>query len=32
MGVGPNQLALLDEIVRVTTRWLVEEKAANPPG
>jgi pimeloyl-ACP methyl ester carboxylesterase len=32
MGVGANQLALLEEIIAVTSRWLVEQRAANPPG
>jgi pimeloyl-ACP methyl ester carboxylesterase len=32
MGVGANQLALLEEIILVTRTWLVEQQAINPPG
>jgi hypothetical protein len=31
MGVGADRQALLAEIIAVTTRWLAEEKAVNPP-
>jgi hypothetical protein len=31
MGVGANRQALLAEIIAVTTRWLADEKAVNPP-
>jgi pimeloyl-ACP methyl ester carboxylesterase len=31
MGVGADRQALLAEIIAVTTRWLVDEKAVNPP-
>jgi hypothetical protein len=31
MGVGANRQALLAEVIAVTTRWLAEEKAVNPP-
>jgi pimeloyl-ACP methyl ester carboxylesterase len=31
MGVGADRQALLAEIIAVTTRWLVNEKAVNPP-
>jgi pimeloyl-ACP methyl ester carboxylesterase len=31
MGVGANQQALLAQIVDVTTRWLAEQEAINPP-
>ncbi len=31
MGVGADRQALLAEIIAVTTRWLADEKAVNPP-
>jgi hypothetical protein len=31
MGVGANRQALLAEVIAVTTSWLAEEKAVNPP-
>ncbi len=31
MGVGADRQALLADIIAVTTRWLTEEKAVNPP-
>lgn len=31
MGVGADRQALLGEIIAVTTRWLTDEKAVNPP-
>jgi len=31
MGVGADRQALLAEIIAATTRWLVDEKAVNPP-
>jgi pimeloyl-ACP methyl ester carboxylesterase len=31
MGVGVDRQALLAEIIAVTTRWLADEKAVNPP-
>jgi hypothetical protein len=31
MGVGADRQALLDQIITVTTRWLVDEGAINPP-
>jgi hypothetical protein len=30
MGVGPDRQALLAQIIAVTTRWLVDERAVNP--
>jgi hypothetical protein len=31
MGAGADRQALLAEIIAVTTRWLADEKAVNPP-
>jgi hypothetical protein len=31
MGVGPNKLKLLEEVIAVSRAWLVEQGAIEPP-